>query len=138
MPSEGAIRVEGLREFSRALAWASPQARKELKTTLQQVAEPIRHQVQTLAVQNISHLRAQRGRGRSHWDVARIGVTQNEVYIVPREKGARKHGGRGRRPRFGQLLMDRAYDPALEHNRVSVERSVEQMLTLLAERINRA
>lgn len=73
------------------------------------------------------------------WDRARIGVTQREVYVVPREKGRRSRSQRGiGRPRFGEMLQDRAWQPALEENTDNIVRAFDRMLDRVAERINAA
>jgi len=132
MPPVGEIRVEGLRELSRALAEASPQARKELRGVLRDAARPVQRRAQYLAAVEITNLDA-----GDPWDKARIGITQKEVYVVPRQKGVRGRG-RKRRSRFGELLMEKAYQPALEQNKHEIVRSFDAMLDRIAERINAA
>ncbi len=128
----GGIQVTGLRELSRAFKQASPQARKELRRTLAEVAEPIKHRAEQLAATEISNVHE-----GDKWDVARIGVTQREVYVVPKQRGVRRQGPR-KRPKFGELLMERAYQPALEENTNEIVRSFDEMLERVAGRINAA
>jgi hypothetical protein len=132
MPPAGEIRVEGLRELSRAFAKASPQARKELRKVLKEVAVPVQHRAERLAAVEIRNLDA-----GDPWDKARIGVTQKEVYVVPKQKGVRGRGSKRRR-RFGEQLMELAYQPALEQNRTMIVREFDAMLDRVAERINAA
>jgi hypothetical protein len=128
------IRVEGLRELSRTLGSVSKPAKKELRNTLRDVAKPVAQQAETLAAHNIRNVRP-----GDKWDVTRIGVTQKEVYIVPKQRGVKGRGqARHRRPMFGTLLMERAFDPALKHNQARILKEFDGMLDLLAERINRA
>jgi hypothetical protein len=78
-----------------------------------------------------------RGMPRSpNWSRMRVGVTRNLVYVAPRQKGTRGRGPR-RRPKFADLLMGRAMEPALERNTPGIERHFDQLLDQVADGFNR-
>lgn len=70
------------------------------------------------------------------WSQFRIGITQRLVYVAPKQKGRAKRGGnqRLRRPRFGDLLMTMAMEPALTINQQQVEAHVWQAIESAARK----
>jgi len=119
--SEQTIAVRGLRDLTRAFAAADKTLQRELRGRLKDAAEPVRVDAQASAVREIRNLRS-----NDPWTRMRVGVTQRLVYVAPRERGARSR--LGRRPKFGDLLMSRAMEPALERNRDQVLRELDDML----------
>ena len=63
----------------------------------------------------------------------RTGITTRLVYVAPVQRGV-KGRGRGQRPKFGTLLMDRAMEPALEQNQHRIEADFDQMLDRLVHK----
>lgn len=119
---EQTISVRGLRDLTRAFAAADKTLQRELRGRLRAAAEPVRADAEASAVREIRNLRE----GDS-WSRMRVGVTQRLVYVAPRERGSRGFS-RKRRPRFGDLLMGRAMEPALQRNRDEVVREVDELL----------
>jgi hypothetical protein len=125
------LTVTGLRELQKAFKAAGPIANKELKATLREVAEPIRSDAESLAVAGIPRIGLQ-------WARMRTGVTQRAVYVAPRQRGVKSATDPRRRPRFADLLEQRAMHPALEQNKPLIEGRVEDAFNVLAERWNRS
>jgi hypothetical protein len=119
MPAERAVRVQGLRELSRAFAVADKTLSRELRDKLREAAEPVRSDAEALAVARIPRIGVP-------WSRMRVGVTRSAVYVAPRQRGAR--GSRRRRPNLADLLMERSMQPALDANVPRVKESVEDVL----------
>ena len=70
------------------------------------------------------------------WARMRTGVTAKSVYVAPRQRGIKS--GRGddprRRPKFADLMMERALAPALERKAGAVEHGIEVMLDHVVEK----
>jgi hypothetical protein len=62
------------------------------------------------------------------WSRMRVGVTQRDVYVAPRQRGQKGRDQRLRRPNLFDLLMGRALQPALDQNIAKVERQLERLL----------
>lgn len=115
------IRVEGLRELQRAFKAADATLQKNLREGLRAAAEPVRASAETLAVEKIARIGVP-------WSRMRVGVTQREVYVAPRQRGQKGRDQRLRRPNLFDLLMGRALQPALDQNIAKVERQLERLL----------
>lgn len=127
-----AVVVKGLREFQRVMAAAGPEARKELRSTLREVAEPVRVDAETFARTGIRKV-------GPRWSRMRVGVTQKLVYVAPRERGIKRRGpDPRRRPKFGDLLERRAMDPAAAKNEREAQRRVEDAFDGLARKWSRS
>lgn len=114
------VRVEGLRELSRAFALADKAERKMFRDTLKDIAEPVRATAEINAVLGISRIGVP-------WSRMRVGVTRTSVYVAPRQRGARGRGGR-HRPNLADLLMDRAMSPALDAHQSEIVGETDEML----------
>jgi hypothetical protein len=116
------IYIQGLRETSAAYSKLERDTRAGLRAGLRDVAEPVRRTAEALSQARITRI------GRKWWKM-RVGVTRTLVYVAPRQRGIT---GRGpdprRRPRFADLLLERAMEPALEQNEAKVERAVDRLL----------
>jgi hypothetical protein len=125
--SEKAIRVEGLRELERAFKLYGRGMEKGLREALTAASEPVAAQAQTLALSSIRRMSLP-------WSRVRIGVTRRTAYIVPQERGrnTKRLPARWSRPNLTGLLLDRAYEPALEANIKKVEREIGDALDDLA------
>lgn len=125
------VTVRGLRELEILLATEGPKAKRELNKRLRLVAEPIRADAESLAATTITRIGPK-------WSRMRVGVTRTLVYVAPRERGVK---GRGpdprRRPKFADLMEQRAMDPALERNKAQIVRRVEDLFDGLAADWNR-
>jgi len=119
------VRVEGLRELERAFTLADRELRNDFRDALQESAAPVRADAQTLAGSGvIAHLHA-----GDPWTRMRTGVGRSIAYVVPVERGVKGRGNaRFRRPSFGQMLLGRAMEPALQRNVDNVERRFGEML----------
>lgn len=118
-----AISVDGLTELNRAFARAERDVRLEFRGTLRKAAKPVKDEAEVLASTDISHM------ATPPWTKMRVGVTRSLVYVAPRERGVKSKTNRARRrPQFGDTLLDKALEPALEHNIDGITGEVELML----------
>lgn len=120
------IRVEGLRELQRAFKRADGTLQKDFRASLRVAAEPVRASAETLAVENIRRIGVP-------WSRMRVGVTQREVYVAPRQRGQKGKDRRLRRPNLFDLLMGRALEPALDQNIGKVEVAMERLLDTVGD-----
>lgn len=111
------VRVEGLRELSRAFALADKEERKRFRATLREIAEPVRADAESLAISRIPNVGVP-------WSRMRVGVTRTSVYVAPRQRGSRRR----KRPNLAGLLMDRAMSPALDAHQGEIAGAVDDML----------
>lgn len=127
--SGNTIRVTGFQNVSRSFSRVSKTAKKNLNVRLKEAIEPVRESAQELGPARIRNLRVGRSRNNIRWDAVRSGVTQRAAYIAPVERGVKSRGNaRFRRgtsagtgpPSFDDLVLDRAYEPALAMNRSEV------------------
>lgn len=125
--ASGGIEVQGIRELQILFHKAGPEANRDIRATLRQVAEPIRSDWESLAVSSIPRV------GRK-WSRARVGVTRGLVYVAPKQRGVKGRGDRRARPKFGTLLATRVSGPALARNVDNIERDVNEALEALAKR----
>ena len=122
------IIVTGLQELERDLKATGPALVKQMQTGLRVAVEPIKKDAEALARSQIRGMRRAKKKPPP-WSVQKIGQTSREVYMVPKEKGARAvTTSRLRRPGFASLLLGRSYDPALEANRVQVMNTVDHLI----------
>ena len=121
MASPRTIKVHGLREMSLAFSKADKDLKKNLRSTLREVAEPVREEAASRASHEIRNI-------GPRWSQMRVGVTSKVVYVAPRQ---RSRGG-SRRPNLASLLMERAMEPALEANAGQIEDACEDMLDKIA------
>jgi hypothetical protein len=118
------IRVTGLRELDRAFGKANRALSNDLKDALAEAAAPVRSDAQILAAASIRNV----GQG-DPWSRMLVGVRSWVAYVAPVERGVKGRGNaRRRRPRFGDLLLGRAMEPALERNIGNVERRFEGLI----------
>ena len=117
--SEGTIFVSGLVEVNRAFSRIDSGLKRSLNKSLKKAGEPVRQDAQAVAPHVIRNLKAGPGPSGSDWSGVRTGVTQRSVYIAPVERG-RGRNPKKKRPNFKTLMLQRAYEPALDHNREKV------------------
>lgn len=121
--------VEGLAEIQRDLAKSGGLVETGLQAGLIHAAEPVAHTAEVLSMANIRRMPHS-----PQWAKTRIGVKRKFVYIVPKERGARgrdnprarpfgetKTGG----PTFGDLVLGRSFEPALDVMTPIVQSRVE-------------
>jgi len=119
------VHVEGLFELERAFFVADRELQRDFRDALAESAAPVRSDAQALAGAGvIRNLHA-----GDPWTRMRIGVGRSIAYVVPVERGVKGRGNRRlRRPSFGQMLLGRAMEPALERNAANVERRFGELL----------
>ena len=132
MPAQGEVYVRGMRELSRAFAYADRDSRRELRAAFREVAEPVARDAESLAVARIRRMPES-----PRWSLMRVGVTRTAVYVAPKQRGVRRRDDPHRRPNLADLMMDRAMEPALEQNQHEIEVAVEHALDRLADHFNR-
>lgn len=126
--ANGAIHVEGLAALQRAWGAADKAIRDDMRDALAEAAAPVRSDAQRLAGSEIRNLHA-----GDAWASMRIGVHQNVAYVAPVERGVKGRGGQSKRRRnLADLLMGRAMQPALEHNRGRVEDRITHLIDEVA------
>ena len=124
MPAAGAIQVEGIHELQQSFGKYGKDLKKGLQRELAAVAEPVRFEASNLARSEIRKMTL-------GWSQMRVGVTAGTVvYVAPKKRGSKT--GPQKRRNLGDLLMERALQPALEHNRAKIEAGVEKMLDVVA------
>ena len=132
MPAEGEVYVRGMRELSRAFAYADRDSRRELRAAFREVAEPVARDAESLAVARIRRMPLS-----PRWSLMRVGVTRTAVYVAPKQRGVKVRGPDPRKRRnLADLMMDRAMEPALEQNQHEIEVAVEHALDRLADHFN--
>jgi len=104
-----AVILKGQRDLIRAFNLAGRETRREIRSALRDVAEPIRADAEQLAAETIPRI-------GPRWSRMRVGVTTRLVYVAARERGVRKVDDPRARPKLADLLMGRAMEPALERN----------------------
>ncbi len=124
----GAVRVNGLRDLNRALARTSKDVRLGVRKELREVAEPIRSEAEDLAKRRIRNI-------GPNWSRMRVGVTQDLVYIAPRQRGVKS--GPRRRPNLAVRLMEDAMRPALNRHAHEVEKDLDEMLGRVSNKFSR-
>lgn len=118
------VRVTGLRELDRAFGKANRALSNDLRDALAEAAAPVRSDAQVLAAGNIRNVQT-----GDPWSRMRIGVRSWVAYVVPLERGVKGRGNaRKRRPRFGELLLSRSMEPAVDRNVRNVERRFEELI----------
>lgn len=124
------ILVEGFTDLARAFAQADRDIRLGFRGALRNAARPVAADASELALGRIPNMPR-----TPQWAGMRIGITQTEVYIVPRQKGTHGRGPR-RRPNWANLMAERAMQPAADRNRDRVVREVEKLVDHAADRFN--
>ena len=129
MPESG-VYVRGLSDLSRAFRVIGGEAKAEFRAEERAIAEPVRRDAEALAATKIRRI-------GPRWPRMRIGANQSVVYVAPRQRGVKTTGrAQLRRPNLADLLMDRAMEPALEHNIPRIEHDIEALLDRVTERFN--
>ena len=120
-----AVKIEGLAELTRAFRAADREVAKDLKDALEEAAQPVRRDAQSLALSSIRNMTRS-----PQWSRMRVGTTRHTVYVAPVEKGTRGRGNKSLRrgDRFKGLMLGRALEPALEQNTARVIDRVDDML----------
>jgi len=126
------LEVENLRELQRLFAKADKDVRLGERKAMRDVAEPVRRDVETL-----TETRIRRMPRSPKWSRMRTGVTQNLVYVAPRQRGIGRGDHPAKRPNLAVLIRTRAMDPAEAKNAPIVRARFEQLLDRIAAGFNR-
>ena len=128
------IRVENYTEVLRAFGKAGHALERGMPGALKEAIEPIREDAERRAGSEIRNLD-----DGDPWARVRSGATKRMVYIAPVERGRRTRGNSAiGRPNLKPLLLDRAYEPALEDNRDVVIEQIEDLLGYVARTFDNA
>jgi hypothetical protein len=129
--------LEGFTELQRALKHADKSIRLGIRKEFRDAVEPVRAMAEELAVARIRGLEE-----GDPWSKMRVGITQNSVYVAPRQRG-RKGGRRGRTQArhhadqlFADMLMSRAMEAALYQHGDQAVHDIERMLDRVCDRFN--
>lgn len=114
---KGTIVVSGLEDVNRAFNRIDARLGRSKTNALKKAVEPVRQDAEALAPHVIRNLRRGPGPSGADWSAVRAGVTQKTVYIAPVQRGRNKNK---KRPNFKDLVLDRAWKPAADHNREKV------------------
>jgi hypothetical protein len=118
---DGTVYVRGLRELQRAFLALGPEAAAAIKGELWELAEPVAHDAEKLAVSNIRNI-------GPRWSEMRVGVIRGGAYVAPK---SRRRRGSPRR-NLAPLLMDRAMQPALDAHTNEIEAGAAAALMVAA------
>lgn len=128
-----AVILRGQRELVRAFTLAGKATGKEIRQELRQVAEPVRHDAELLALSGIPHMAPIVSKSAVPWWRMRVGVTTKSVYVAPVQRGVKGRGDLSkRRPKFADLMLERSMEPALERNRDAAVAAVDAALSHIA------
>ena len=128
--AEKTVSVEGLAELRKALVQYDRSLGKGFREAIDAAGESVRFSAQSLAHGNPSGM----VKNRIDWAAMRIGITKTTGYVAPVERGVKSKGRkRYRRPKFKDVLLARALDPALAQNIAKVEGEFADALTDLAK-----
>lgn len=131
----GFVLVGNLDSINRSINQSGRLIQSGLRDELREAAEPVKRDAERLSRSEISGMRRAR-RDPPPWSVQRIGQTVHEVYVAPNERGVKSRTDSGRRrPRFAQLLLGRAYEPALLGNEGKVRASVDAWLNKIVREV---
>ncbi len=120
------VLVENLGEINRSLKLSGPAVAAAMKQGMLEGAEPIKRDVERLALSDISGMKRKK---TSNWDLQRSGETVHEVYIVPVERGNKKRRDSKPDPhKFVPIMFGKAYNPAFEQGRVPLVAFVDGWL----------
>lgn len=119
---EETIVVEGLSGLQRAFRRAGRDISKDLRSTLQEAAEPVRVDAEALARSSITRIGVP-------WSEMRVGVTSRSVYLAPKRRSrASRRNAALRRPNLASLLLNRSMIPAVRKNERQITDRVESLL----------
>ena len=121
-----AVRVNGLRELTRAFAKIDKDLSNEVRDELLDAVEPVKERAQQLALSRIRNMPQS-----PEWAEMRTGVSRARgvVFMVPAARSRRRPNRR--RPNVGELLLERAMDPAVDEQTDQIVRGVEHVLDRL-------
>ncbi len=127
-----AIHLKGMQPLLSAVNRSEKTLKRELRTELKVVAEPVRREAEELARSSIRNI-------GDPWSRMRTGVTTRLVYVAPVNRGVKGRGNDPRRrPNLANLLMDRAMQPALNRNQPQIMEGLESMLGRVGAEFNGA
>lgn len=126
--AEFGVTVRGYTNLQRLFAKAGPEAKKDLRDRLKELAEPTREDAERLAETRISRI-------GDEWGKMRVGVTTKVTYVAPVQRGVKGRGDlKRRRPKFATLMEQRAMIPALNENRDGIIQGVRGLFDALARK----
>ena len=133
MAASQALYLSGYRELLRSFDSMSQEG-VDIRHVFAAVGEPIARHATGLAIQRIPRITTRLG--NAPWAQNRVGVTVGGIYVVPKKRGTTVP--RRKRPNFGELLLERAYDPTLAAFEPLLEVELERALGRLERVFERA
>jgi len=132
---EDPVIFTGMAELNADLKATAPAMLKALRLGLEKGAEPVKEEADRESNNPSNFSGMARAKIKPPpWSVQKIGQNTKEVYMVPTEKGARaKEDAARRRPKFATRMIERVYDPALEHNRPQILRQVNLTIDVVTK-----
>lgn len=121
------VRVRGLRELTRTFRALSKELSNEVRDELLNAVEPVKERAEQFALARIRNVPQSPEYAEMRTGVSRA---RGVVFMVPAWRSKRRPNRR--RPNFGDLLLDRAMDPALAEKEDDIVRGVERTLDHLA------
>ena len=122
----GAVRVNGLRELTRAFGKISKDLSNEVRDELLEAVEPVKQRAEQLALSRIRNMPESPAYAEMRTGVSRA---RGVVFMVPAWRSRRRPNRR--RPNVGALLVERAMDPAVDEKTDDIVRGVEHVLDRL-------
>jgi hypothetical protein len=118
--------VRGITELSRAFALAGQDFHRDKNLLLRDLARPVAKDAEQMA------LAQQVG---VSWSRMRTGANPVMSYVAPVNRGTRIRARKRRN--FASFLIGTAMEPALNANRASINRRIDQLVERLTRRWNR-
>lgn len=127
------VSVSGLSDLQRAFKAADITLSRELTVGLRKAAEPVREEAEQLAGSRIRNILSPTA--EVDWWRMRVGITTSSVYVAPfqRSRLSRRNPLLKRR-NLAPLLLERAMEPALDHNRGRVVAAVDDVLATVGRK----
>jgi hypothetical protein len=117
-------------DLTRLLQQADVAYKDGIREQLDESIQPLAAEVEALALAGVRRM------PRSpQWSDMRTGVAPDVAYVVPVQRGVKKANRRAR-PNLATLMLGRAMNPALEHQKPRIEREFDVLFGRVAADFN--